>query len=112
MRSVIIVAVGIPPAPVSLIEIVDQILDDSATTDTFSQVPLVGVELFTIGYKGIIGSIEGYLKRAERVYKIGLIATLTPSTNTTASVHAEPQEPTLPMPLHPPTANIFNVKNV
>lgn len=104
------VAADTPAAPVSLLEIIDRILDNGIITDTFAQLPLVGVELFTIKSKEMISSLRTYLKCAEQVHELGLVATLTLSIKTTTSLHEEPQSPMLPMPLHPPTANIVNVK--
>jgi len=107
---VIEVAADTPAAPVSLLEIIDRILGNAIITDTFTQVPLVGVELFTIESKETISSIENYLKCAEQVHELGSVATLAFGIKTTVSLREEPQSPMLPMPLHPPTANIVNVK--
>ena len=104
------VAADISAAPVSLLEIIDRILDNDIITDTFAQLPLVGVELFTIESKKMISSVRTYLKCAEQVHELGLVETLAFSIKTTVSLHEGPQSPTLPMPLHPPTANIINVK--
>ncbi len=104
-------AEDIPSAPVSLLEIMDRILDNNTINNAFAQMPLVGIELFTIRPKGILSSIESYLKCAERIHKLGLVATLTSSVkNATTSLHEEPQVPMLPMPLNPSAPNILTLK--
>jgi len=67
-------AAGVPPAPVSLLEVLDRILDKGVVVDAFVRVSLVGIELLTIEARVVVASVETYLKYAERIHEIGLIA--------------------------------------
>jgi len=67
-------AAGVPPAPVSLLEVLDRILDKGVVIDAFVRVSLVGIELLTIEARVVVASVETYLKYAERIHEIGLIA--------------------------------------
>jgi len=71
-------AAGVPPAPVSLLEVLDRILDKGIVIDAFVRVSLVGIELLTIEARVVIASVETYLKYAERIHEIGLVAAPTP----------------------------------
>lgn len=65
-------------ATASLLEALDRILDKGITIDTFTQVSLASI-LLTIEDREIVGSIETYLRYAERVHEIGLVAAPAPS---------------------------------
>ncbi|MFQ6074670.1 MAG: gas vesicle protein GvpJ [Candidatus Bathyarchaeia archaeon] len=67
-------AAGVPPAPVSLLEVLDRNLDKGIVTDAFARASMVGIELLTIGARVIVSSVETYLKYAERIHEIGLVA--------------------------------------
>ncbi|MCP8307707.1 MAG: gas vesicle structural protein GvpA [archaeon] len=71
-------AAGVPPAPVSLLEVLDRILDKGIVIDAFVRVSLVGIELLTIEARVVVASVETYLKYAERVHEIGLVAAPVP----------------------------------
>jgi len=67
-------AAGSPPGPISLLEVLDRILDKGVVIDAFVRVSLVGIELLTIEARVVVASVETYLKYAERVHEIGLVA--------------------------------------
>lgn len=67
-------AAGVPPAPVNLLKVLDRILDKGKAIDAFVGVSLVGIELLTIEAREVVASVETYLKYAERVHEIGLVA--------------------------------------
>jgi len=67
-------AAGVPPAPVSLLEVIDRILDKDAAIDAAARVSLIGIELLTIQARMIVASIEPYLKHAERIHEMDLVA--------------------------------------
>ena len=67
-------AAGTPPGTISLLEVLDRILDKGVVIDAFVRVSLVGIELLTIEARVVVASVETYLKYAERVHEIGLIA--------------------------------------
>ena len=71
-------AAGVPPAPVSVLETLDRILDKGMVIDAFIRVSLVGIELLTIEARVVLASVETYLKYAERIHEIGLVAAPTP----------------------------------
>jgi hypothetical protein len=74
-------AAGAPPGPISVLEVLDRILDKGLVLDAFVRVSLVGIEILTIEARVVVASIDTYLKYAERVHEIGLIATpaMTPA---------------------------------
>lgn len=72
-------------AKTSLLEALDRTLDKGIIIDTFTRVSLVGIELLTVGGREIVGSVETYLRYAERVHEIGLLAAPAPSIETAAS---------------------------
>ena len=67
-------AAGVPPAPISVLEVLDRILDKGVVVDVFARVSLVGIELLTIEARVVVASVESYLKYAERIHEIGLVA--------------------------------------
>lgn len=72
-------AAGIPPTSVSLLEVLDRVLDKGVVIDVFVRVSLVGIELLTIEARVVIASVETYLKYAERIHEIGLVAAPAPA---------------------------------
>lgn len=71
-------AAGVPPTSVSLLEVIDRILDKGLVLDLFARVSLVGIEILTIEARVVVASVETYLKYAERVHEIGLVAAPVP----------------------------------
>lgn len=69
-----VMAAGTPPGPISLLEVLDRILDKGLVIDIFARVSLVGIELLTVEARVVVSSIETYLKYAERIHEIGLVA--------------------------------------
>ncbi len=67
-------AAGVPPTSVSMLEVVDRILDKGVVVDAFIRVSLVGIELLTVEARVVVASVDTYLKYAERVHEIGLVA--------------------------------------
>jgi hypothetical protein len=67
-------AAGVPPETVSLLEVLDRILDKGIVIDAFVRVSLVGIEILTIEARVVVASVETYLKYAERIHEIGLVA--------------------------------------
>lgn len=67
-------AAGVPPTSVSMLEVVDRILDKGVVIDAFVRVSLVGIELLTIEARVVVASVDTYLKYAERIHEIGLVA--------------------------------------
>jgi hypothetical protein len=70
-----VMAAGAPPGPISVLEVLDRILDKGLVIDAFARVSLVGIEILTVEARVVVASIETYLKYAERVHEIGLVAT-------------------------------------
>ena len=66
-------AAGVVPAPVSLLEVLDRILDKGIVIDAFVRLSLVGIEFMTIEARVVISSVDTYLKYAERIHEIGLV---------------------------------------
>lgn len=71
-------AAGITPAPVSLLEVLDRILDKGIVIDAFVRISLVGIEILTVEARIVVASVETYLKYAERIHEIGLVAAPAP----------------------------------
>lgn len=67
-------AAGVPPSAVSLLEVLDRILDKGIVIDAYVRVSLVGIEILTLDARVVVASVETYLKYAERIHEIGLIA--------------------------------------
>ncbi len=72
-------AAGVPPTSVSLLEVLDRILDKGLVLDLFARASLVGIEILTIEARIVVASVETYLKYAERVHEIGLVAAPAPA---------------------------------
>lgn len=67
-------AAGVPPTSVSMLEVLDRILDKGVVVDAFVRVSLVGIELLTVEARVVVASVDTYLKYAERIHEIGLVA--------------------------------------
>jgi hypothetical protein len=63
------------PAPSSLADVVDVILDKGLVIDLYVRVSLVGIELLTIDARIVIASIDTYLRFAEAVNRLDLTET-------------------------------------
>ena len=60
------------PAPSSLADVIDTILDKGLVIDIYVRVSLVGIELLTIDARIVIASVDTYLRFAEAVGRLNL----------------------------------------
>lgn len=60
------------PAPSSLADVVDTILDKGLVIDIYIRVSLVGIELLTIDARIVVASVDTYLRFAEAVNRLDL----------------------------------------
>src|SRR5688572_29265914 len=60
------------PAPSSLADVLDTILDKGLVIDIYVRVSLVGIELLTIDARIVIASVDTYLRFAEAVDRLQL----------------------------------------
>jgi hypothetical protein len=65
------------PAPSSLADVIDTILDKGLVIDIYIRVSLVGIELITIDARIVIASVDTYLRFAEAVNRLDLTETET-----------------------------------
>lgn len=65
------------PAPSSLADVIDTILDKGLVIDIYVHVSLVGIELLTIDARIVIASVDTYLRFAEAVNRLDLTETQT-----------------------------------
>ena len=65
------------PAPSSLADVIDTILDKGLVIDAYVRVSLVGIELITIDARIVIASVDTYLRFAEAVNRLDLTDTQT-----------------------------------
>jgi gas vesicle structural protein len=65
------------PAPSSLADVIDTILDKGLVIDAYIRVSLVGIELLTIDARIVIASVDTYLRYAEAVNRLDLTDTET-----------------------------------
>ena len=63
------------PAPSSLADVIDTILDKGLVIDIYVRVSLVGIELLTIDARIVIASVDTYLRFAEAVNRLDLTQT-------------------------------------
>ena len=63
------------PAPSSLADVIDTILDKGLVIDLYVRVSLVGIELLTIDARIVIASVDTYLRFAEAVGRLDLTET-------------------------------------
>jgi hypothetical protein len=62
------------PAPSSLADVVEIILDKGIVIDAYVRVSLVGIELLTIDARIVIASVDTYLRFAEATNRLDLVA--------------------------------------
>jgi hypothetical protein len=60
------------PAPSSLADVIDTILDKGIVIDAYVRVSLVGIELITIDARIVIASVDTYLRFAEATNRLDL----------------------------------------
>ena len=65
------------PAPSSLADVINTILDKGLVIDIYVRVSLVGIELLTIDARIVIASVDTYLRFAEAVNRLDLTETET-----------------------------------
>src|SRR4051794_19083050 len=65
------------PAPSSLADVINTILDKGLVIDIYIRVSLVGIELVTIDARIVIASVDTYLRFAEAVNRLDLRETET-----------------------------------
>jgi gas vesicle structural protein len=65
------------PAPSSLADVVEVILDKGLVIDIYIRVSLVGIELLTIDARIVVASVDTYLRFAEAVNRLDLNETQT-----------------------------------
>jgi gas vesicle structural protein len=65
------------PAPSSLADVIDTILDKGLVIDIYIRVSLVGIELITIDARIVIASVDTYLRFAQAVNRLDLTETQT-----------------------------------
>ena len=65
------------PAPSSLADVINVILDKGLVIDAYVRVSLVGIELLTIDVRIVIASVDTYLRFAEAVNRLDLTETET-----------------------------------
>ena len=65
------------PAPSSLADVINTILDKGLVIDAYVRVSLVGIELVTIDARIVIASVDTYLRFAEAVNRLDLTHTET-----------------------------------
>ena len=63
------------PAPSSLADVIDTILDKGLVIDIYLRVSLVGIELLTIDARIVVASVDTYLRFAEAVNRLDLTET-------------------------------------
>jgi hypothetical protein len=65
------------PAPSSLADVIDTILDKGLVIDLYVRVSLVGIELITIDARIVIASVDTYLRFARAASRLDLTETET-----------------------------------
>ena len=60
------------PAPSSLADVIDSILDKGLVIDAYVRVSLVGIELLTIDARIVVASVDTYLRFAEATNRLDL----------------------------------------
>lgn len=70
----------------SLIDVLDRVLDKGIVIDAWVRISLVGIDLITVEARVVVASIDTYLKYADAVGLVGLVARpqLTEETTTPA----------------------------
>src|SRR5215510_14793632 len=65
------------PSPSGLVDVVDLILDKGLVIDAFVRVSVIGIEILTVDARIVIASVDTYLRFAEAVNRLDLMATET-----------------------------------
>ena len=65
------------PRPSGLADVIDVILDKGLVIDAYVRVSLIGIEILTIDARIVIASVDTYLRFAEAVNRLDLMATET-----------------------------------
>ena len=65
------------PRPSGLADVIEIILDKGIVIDAYVRVSLVGIELLTIDARIVIASVDTYLRFAEAVNRLDLMASET-----------------------------------
>jgi hypothetical protein len=65
------------PAPSSLADVINTILDKGLVIDIYVRVSLVGIEILTVDARIVIASVDTYLRFAEAVNRLDLTETQT-----------------------------------
>jgi gas vesicle structural protein len=65
------------PAPSSLADVIDTILDKGLVIDIYVRVSLLGIELLTVDARIVVASVDTYLRFAEAVNRLDLTETQT-----------------------------------
>jgi hypothetical protein len=60
------------PAPSSLADVIDSILDKGLVIDIYVRVSLVGIEILTIDARIVIASVDTYLRFAQAVNRLAI----------------------------------------
>ena len=60
------------PAPSSLADVIDTVLDKGLVIDIYVRVSLVGIEILTIDARIVIASVDTYLRFAEAVNRLDI----------------------------------------
>ncbi|HEX6877893.1 MAG TPA: gas vesicle protein GvpJ [Nocardioidaceae bacterium] len=60
------------PAPSSLADVINTILDKGLVIDIYIRVSLVGIELLTVDARVVIASVDTYLRFAEAVNRLDI----------------------------------------
>ncbi len=63
------------PAPSSLADVINTILDKGLVIDVYLRVSLVGIEILTVDARIVIASVDTYLRFAEAVNRLDLSET-------------------------------------
>src|SRR6266576_3134024 len=65
------------PKPSGLADVIEIILDNGLVIDAYVRVSLIGIEILTIDARIVIASVDTYLRFAEAVNRLDLMATET-----------------------------------
>jgi len=63
------------PAPSSLADVINTILDKGLVLDVYLRASLLGIELLTVDARVVIASVDSYLRFAEAVNRLDLTET-------------------------------------
>src|SRR5437868_2885026 len=77
----------------SLIDVLDRVLDKGIVIDAWVRISLVGIDLITVEARVVVASIDTYLKYADAVGLVGLVARPTLEEGTVGEI-AEVSEST------------------